>query len=287
MDTKADVSRENAIDVYALALQLWRRRLWVFACVLVVGAAFAVYAFVAHPIYRASTVLVPASQDRNQFGSGSGVLGQLGGLASLAGVNIGSGDSETEEAIAVLNSRHFIEAFIVDNKLMPVLFPKDGWLASLQGPPTISRACKVFSKQILSVTPDKKTSLITLAVDWRNREEAARWANEIVTRINAEMRTRAIEKANASVQYLRVELEQTSDVGTRDAVNRLIEAQIKQRMIANVNHEYSFRVVDRAVVPELIDKVKPKRTLLIAAGCFLGFLVSIGIVLVVDRKLLR
>ena len=51
------------------------------------------------------------------------MLGQFGGLASLAGVNLGGGaNNDTEVSLAVLRSREFTEAFIRDRNLLPLIF---------------------------------------------------------------------------------------------------------------------------------------------------------------------
>ena len=55
-----------------------------------------------------------------------------------------------------------------------------------------------------------------------------------------------------------------------DELNRLIEAQIQQRMLANVTHEYALRTVDRAIKPDVYDKVRPKKALMTVVGGFLG-----------------
>ena len=75
------------------------------------------------------------------------------------------------------------------------------------------------------------------------------------------------------------ELSATSDVGTREAINRLIEAQVKQRMIANVTPDYAFRVVDRATVPDADDPIRPKKIVLLALSPFVGLVVGIAFVL--------
>jgi uncharacterized protein involved in exopolysaccharide biosynthesis len=56
----------------------------------------------------------------------------------------------------------------------------------------------------------------------------------------------------------------------REAIPRLMEAQIKQRMLANVLHEYAFRVVDSAMPPDKADRIRPNKPLLVAAGVFGG-----------------
>jgi uncharacterized protein involved in exopolysaccharide biosynthesis len=284
---------DDPIDLRAFAARLWSRRLWIVASVILFTAAFAAVALRMTPIYRTATVFVSASVGssgiRQLLG---GALGSLGDLAPLAGINVGSGSVETEESLAVLKSRHFTEAFIEDRHLMPELFPTKWdvqnrkWKTDVV-PPTPAQAYKYFNNTIRSVLQDKKTGLITLQIDWRDRTEAAEWANDLLKRVNAEMRSRAIGSASASVGYLEKELNTTSVVDTREAISRLMEAQINKRMLANVTEEYAFRVVDRAMAPDKKDVFKPKKLLLLVAGFALGALVGVvGVLLVdgVDRK---
>jgi LPS O-antigen subunit length determinant protein (WzzB/FepE family) len=105
----------------------------------------------------------------------------------------------------------------------------------------------------------------------------------MVTRLNAEMRRRAIDRADASLEYLAKEIESTNVLEARTTINRLMEAQINQRMLANVTADFAFRVVDRAQVPDTGDKVRPRKLLMLLAGGFLGFLLGVVGVLIFRR----
>jgi uncharacterized protein involved in exopolysaccharide biosynthesis len=276
------VNADETIDLRALIASLWARRWWIVASVFVCTSIAVAAAMMSTSIFRASTILIPTSSERS--GGMDAALGQLGGLASLAGLNLGSGDMEREEALAVLRSRQFTEAFIRDKQLMPILFPKkwdakeQRWKAGTK-PPTDAQAYKFFNKKVRTVLHDKKTNLVTLHIDWKDGTQAAAWANELVQRLNAEMRGRAIAHADASVGYLEKELESTSTVATRESINRLIESQIKQRMFANVTQEYAFRIVDRAMAPDPDDPLRPNKILMLAAGILVGGILGVIIVL--------
>jgi uncharacterized protein involved in exopolysaccharide biosynthesis len=289
VSVSAPVGEANWVDdrdsagLRRAVLRLWQRRWWIVLAIVACTAVAAVAAFLTTPVYRATTVMVPAGSERSNMGAGlNAMLGQLGGLAAMAGVNVSATDIETEEALAVLKSRQFTESFIQDKQLMPTLFAhkwdaqRRTWKAGKQ--PTAAQAYKYFSKKVRTVTQDKKTGLVTLDIDWRDRELAAQWANELVQRLNTEMRARAIDKANASVGYLESELERTTVVATREAINRLIEAQIQRRMLANVTQEFAFRIVDRALPPDRDDPIRPKKLLLIAVGFVLG--IALGVIAV-------
>lgn len=282
---------EESIDLRDILQRVVARRWWVLGSVLVCSAAFLSAAFLLRPVYRATAMMVSASAERNSLsGSLGSSLGQLGGLAALAGVEIGANDSETEEALAVLKSRQFTERFIGEKGLMPKLFWKkwdasaNRWKVSEQRQPTPARAFKYFDKKVRRVVQDKKSGLITLHIDWIDRIEATEWANELVRRLNEEMRRRAIDSANRSMKYLERELTNTTEVETRQAINRLIEAQIKQRMLANVSEEYAFRLVDAALPPDQNDIHFPKRALLAVAGPVVGLFFGIVLALMMPRK---
>jgi len=250
-------------------------------------AGFGVAAFLMRPVYQASVLMAPVTAEQG-MGALSSALGQLGGLASLVGVSVGDGNSTTQEALAVLRSRKFTESFIAERNLMPRLFQnkwdaaKGSWKTSLTTPPTAERAFESFNRHVRFVTQDKKTNLVTLTIEWIDREEAADWANSLVQRLNSEMRARAIDEANASVGYLQKELDATAQVDTRAAINRLIEAQVKQRMIANVSMEYSFRVIDPAVVPDSDRPVRPRKAMMLAGGLLFGLLLGLIAVPLLD-----
>jgi uncharacterized protein involved in exopolysaccharide biosynthesis len=255
----------------ALYDRLWRYRWIIVLCVVLSTAGSAAIAYMTTPIYRASIVLMPATADRSGLNSVlNSALGQFGGVASLVGV--GKIDSGTEDALAVLSSRQFTEKFINDLHLMPLLFADrwdtatNTWKGDVRHQPTPAKASKLFDKSIRTIVKDKKTGLITVSIDWKDRIQAADLDNQLIERLNDEMRGRAAAKAAASIGFLENELRATTDVGTRDAVNRLIEDEVKQRMLADVTREYAIRVVDKALPPDADDKLKPKKFRMLMTG---------------------
>jgi uncharacterized protein involved in exopolysaccharide biosynthesis len=281
---------DDVVDLRVLGRRLLARWRLVVAIVAMFTAVFAAAAFLKTPVYRATTVLAPSGTQSSGRGLLNSALGELGGVAALAGISVGSPDPQTEEALAVLKSRELTESFVREWNLMPKLFAgrwdatNHRWKASRFGsPPTPARAFEQFELQIRSVTSDKKTGLITLQIDWKDRNEAAEWANELVRRVNEEMRSRAIAEADASMAYLGKEAQAAQTVTERDAIGRLMDTQIKQRMVATVSREYAFRVVDQALPPDEDDPVKPQKGVLIAEGFLLGAIVA-GLVATRSRK---
>ena len=270
-------------ELRAIGRLVAAHRWLVLGVTLVVGAAFTAYAFLATPIYRATAVLAPTEVERS-IGGLSGALGQLSNVAALAGVGgLDQRNLSVEESLAVLRSNEFLGRFIADHDLLPRLFPS-AWDAAhgrwksrwFRPQPTMARGVDYFDARILNAERDRRTGLVRVSVDWRDREEAAAWANELVARVNAEMRARAMAKALAYAGFLEKELTSTELVETRAAISRLIEEQIKQRMVASVTQEYAFQTVGHAYPPDAEDFVRPQRILLTVGGVLLGLLLGLG-----------
>lgn len=220
-------------------------------------------------IYQAQVLMAPITPDQVSSGASSGLGAVLdgGGLAALAGVNLGNSNSP-EQNLAVLRSRGFLWNFIKDDNLMPILFAKDwdvkkkAWKErSPKQQPSLWRAYRMLRGKVLSVRTDRETGLVTVSVDWTDPALAANWANELVDRLNDYLRRNAIGRSEANLKYLNAELSHTSLVGVRQATFALIAQEQKKAMLASTQKEFAFRIIDPAVPPDI--KSKPRRSMIV------------------------
>jgi uncharacterized protein involved in exopolysaccharide biosynthesis len=272
------VDERLGMDMKEMLSALWRGR-WLAVAITATFATLAIaYALLATQWYRAEVVLIPAEREQTLN------AGSLAGLASLAGVNIGE-DSHSAEAIAVLRSREFARAFIEEQNLMPLLFA-DEWDSQLGGwkssnpdeQPDVRDGVKFFENNVLRVLENKKAGLVTVTVEWKDREAAARWANLLVERVNARMRERVLSETERNLKFLRAELAATNVVTLQQSISRLLEGELDKHMLARGNEEYAFRVVDRASVPKW--RSRPKRTLLVVLATMAGGILAVMVILV-------
>jgi uncharacterized protein involved in exopolysaccharide biosynthesis len=234
-----------------------------------------------------ATVLLSAVSNRTGgggLGGASSALGQIGGLASLAGLSL-RGDSEKSEAVATLQSDALTMRYIRDHNLLPVLFAKEWdpvaktWrVSNPEKKPTLWRASERFKHDVRDVTESTKTGLITLTVTWTDPHIAADWANELVKLTNDSMRERAITDTERNIAYLNAQAAKTDIAQVRTAVYAILESEIRRAMIARGTEEYALKVLDPAVAPELPSA--PKRTIWVIVGFVTGLLLSVFIVLV-------
>lgn len=261
-------------------LGLIARRKLVIGCIALLGLGCgAAYAFLATPMYRADVVFAPAQDG----GGGLGQLaGDLGGLAALAGINIGGGGSQSDEALETLRSRAFTAAFIQRHELLPKLFAKD-WDPARKAwrdpdpanHPTLAQAVEKFSSDIRSIGEDRRTGIVTVSIVWRDRNEAATWANTLIAEADVALRERNLAELARSIDYLKGEAANTTVVEVRQTIYRVMETQLKNSMLARTRDSYAFRVIDPAVAPDPKDRVSPKRALALAIGLALGLVAGI------------
>lgn len=293
--------QDDEIDLRELFNIIWQGKWWILAITFVFAVGSVFYSLSLPNIYKSEVTLAPTEEASG--GGLSQMAGQLGGLATLAGVNLGpQGTDKTTMAIEVLQSRAFLTEFVKTYDILPELMAAEGWTpqgglkynSELYNPetkqwvreveppkqpePTSWEYVEVFRNEVLLVDRDPETGLVTVSVNHQSPEIAQQWAEWLVTDVNNHMRERDIEEAQRSLEYLDSELEKTSLSNMQQVFYQLIEKQTQTIMLANVRPEYIFQVLDPAVVPE--QKAKPSRALICIIGTFLGGFLSIGLVLV-------
>ncbi|HGS4502153.1 TPA: Wzz/FepE/Etk N-terminal domain-containing protein [Vibrio parahaemolyticus] len=293
---------DDEIDLRELLGALWKGKWIIIATTFVFAVGAVLYALSLPNIYKSDALLAPAESSNG--GGLSKMAGQLGGLAALAGVNLGGSESsQTELAVQVMKSRQFIEVFIKKhNLLVPLMAAKDWdvannklildeelynpdtdeWLREPNGlrgaKPSAQEAIEVFNKQVLNVNQDKESGLYTVSVKHYSPYVAQQWVSWLIEDINKVMRERTIAETSQNLTYLNAQLQKTAVADMQSTFYKLIEEQTKSLMLAEVQDEFIFKVVDPAVVPELKDG--PRRALICVLGILLGGMLGGAIVLI-------
>lgn len=257
-----------------------RRRAWVIVvAVLLGGAAGYASSFLMPVIYRAEALVSVAADSGGGSPLGS-LSGSVGALASLAGLGGGSGDQARTTHIAMLRSRQFIGAYIGEHDLLPSLFPDRwdaqarNWRAGGKGPPSVQEAVDLFLKKVFSVTEDRRTGLLTLRVDWSDRENIAGWLNGLIASANATARAQAIGQSEEALKHLSSELNTVDNVVVRASISSLVAQQLNRRMLANTRPDYAFEVIDPAQTPRPGIRVSPSRAGFAAVGGMLLWMIA-------------
>jgi LPS O-antigen subunit length determinant protein (WzzB/FepE family) len=300
-DVQNDTQYDDEIDLRELFMVLWAGKIKIIAITALFAIASVIYALSVPNQYKATALLAPA---QSSGGGLSGALGQLGGLASLAGVSIGGGESsEAQIAQEIMKSWNFIESFIADNDLAVEVFAAEGWSKGSNTlkidddvydveknewliedddtgelrPPSSWKLFEKFSEQ-LAVSEDKKSGLVSVSIEYYSPQIAKQWLDMYVSAVNAHMQQRQVAKVTNNINYLQAQIEKTSIAEMREVFYTIIEEQTKNKMVAEASPEYAFVAVSPSMVPE--EKSQPKRALICILGTLLGGMLSVLLVLI-------
>lgn len=299
----ANALRDDEIDLRELFSVIWQGK-WLIAGITLVFAVVSVAIALMLPnIYKSEALLAPASEEQGAGGL-AGLASQFGGLASMAGINLGGkgGTDKTQLAIEVLKSRQFIGNFIEKHQILPELMAVDKWHMAdnslsfdpdiyeqgsktwvrdvkppFQPKPSLLEAHQEFL-EIFSVSKDKESGMVKISIEHQSPYITKQWIEWLIVDINQTMKERDVAEATRSTEFLNKQIELTNVADIRTILYKLIEEQAKTIMFAEVRDEYVFKTIDPAFVPE--EKAKPKRALICVLGIMLGGMLAVMIVLV-------
>ena len=297
---------DDELDLFELFQNLWEDK-WLIGAITSFAAVVSVVIALWLPnIYQASALLKPQSAE----GGLGGLANQFGGLASLAGVSLPSGDGEskTQLALEVLKSKKFASDFVQRHEILPQLMAAEAWdwesetlafdnadydasserwIRDVPPPrkptPSAEEIHEFWNEQFLSVSEDKTSGFVTLSIKHRSPVYAKEWLDLLVVEINEALRAQDLAESERAVAYLEGQLKQTNMAEIRELLAGLLRSHMESRMMATVEPNYAFSVIDPPTVPEL--ESEPNRALISVLGTLLGGM--LGVVFSLVRRALR
>lgn len=287
---------ENEINIHQILELLWNGKyVVIFTTVFTVALAVGISIYLPN-VYRTEVLLFPVD-DENSTNTNGLQLGQLGSLASLAGVDLNqAGSSLKIKGIATLQSRAFITEFLNSHELIvpfmasipgdrdasvqidPSIYDVESgeWIRKVSPPmqiiPSDWEVYDEFSK-ILNVDEDDETGLITVSLEWYDPNQIRIWLDWLIEDVNERMKIQDLNEAERAIDYLEGQLERTQLVEMRNMFFNLIQQQTQTIMLADVRDGYVFQIIDPPVVPQ--EHSSPNRAVIILLGFILGVVLSL------------
>ena len=229
-------------------------------------------------IYRSEATITARQQEKAEGGS---ALAALRGVAGIAGELVGFGSGgDVDKIETLLKSRELVRRVVEKNSLLPRLF-EDDWDPKKkewkENPaPTIQDAYKLFKDDLLTVSRDRKTNIVTVKIDHKDPQFAKQLVDHCLTELSETLREETLNDAAENQRFLREQLDKTFDALLREKISNLLAKEIEKETFARAQRYYSFIVLDPPVVSDLDKKLKPKRALIcilsvIVAGFFAVF----------------
>lgn len=299
MDTRSD--DKETLDLFDLVSMVWQNKLFIGAFTATFAFSSVIYSLLVTPVYTSTALLSPKSGSSNGLAQMASQYGALAGLAGVSLPTFSGGANKTDVAIATLKSFSFFEEKLYEEVVVD-LFAADYWDGS-QGnlvydndvydesnekwlptsddqssaKPTKQESYLAFS-QLLRVSKDKQTDMVTIQVDHISPTVAQSWVARILSELDDTMRQRDLSNAESSIAYLTEQRAVTNIVALDDVFASLIEEQLKNMTIAKASETYVFDIIDSPLAPE--KRSWPRRAFISALGTGIGAVLAIIIVFV-------
>jgi uncharacterized protein involved in exopolysaccharide biosynthesis len=298
------VENRDEIDLKELLNAVWAGK-WIIISITFISTIISVFYALSVPNeYKSTALLAPASQSSGAGGL-SKLAGQFGGLASLAGINVGSGgDDKSVIAMEIVKTWGFLDKFIKDNEIEVEVFAAEGWkLVSNEliindklydegsqkwvrafdvdkGQESEPSSWELFEeiKDRINISQNKESGLISLTVEYYSPIIAKQWVDKLVSAINLHIQEQDRKDAIKSIAYLNAKIQETHVADMQAVFYQLIEEQTKTLMLTEVSDEYVFKTVSPAKIAE--EKSKPKRFFICLIGVIIGVILSAIAVLI-------
>ncbi|MBD62831.1 MAG: LPS O-antigen length regulator [Gammaproteobacteria bacterium] len=279
------------LDIFNI---LWKEKILILSVSSIFAFGSVFYALSLPNIYTSDVVLKVAGSNGASMSNNS----QFGSIAALAGVNIGTGggmDEKADLAKQTIRSRDFVKHVSKFDEVLPslmalkeydpssqsIIFDQEvydssnqKWISAL---PSEYEVYKKFLSMV-DVFIDIDTGFLAISVSHQSPYFAKYFLELIINELNNIERYRDIAEAQRSKEYLGEQLGIYKVADIRNSINALIQSQLETEMLANVRVDYLLRPLDSAYVPE--KKSAPVRSMICIAITFIGFLLSVFIVLI-------
>ena len=291
--TVAVSSQEVLIDQKELLLQLWKGRWFTFFCLCCAIGLGVLVSRYATDIYQSEATLIPA---RNHVGMGESSGGAMGGLAMLSGIGLGVGkSSQAELDIATMKSRQFIIKLIDKYQLAPLIIAVKDWDMQQQEvifdtekynpgsqiwldesgqktkPPSVLKLYKEFMDNLI-IDYDSVTQITKIKYNHISPKLSKEWIEILINEFNLWARQKSVTDSTKRIQYLKTAISNTKVAEMKASFMRVIESQLQSLMMAEVQEDFAFEMIDPPLVPE--SPIRPNRALIMLLSIVLGVLFS-------------
>ena len=282
----------DEINIRELFQTIWKGKITIFGITLLSSILAVLFSLSLPNIYQSEAILSPVGAE-----VGSKKNSNIGGLASLAGINLSSQPvGNSIKAMEKVRTLSFFEDYILPNIFLPNLMAVDSWdpdtnkisynekdynekTKTWNEIPSAQESYDEF-KDIMSFTQDYDTGFVSVSVRHQSPHIAKDWVDLIVNQINYFFRMNDKKEANLSIDFLNMQISQTSYTEIKQVIAQLLQNKVQQLTLIEANEFYVFSYLDPPAAME--DREEPNRVSI----CFLGFIfgVLLGLLIVITRQ---
>jgi hypothetical protein len=306
MTNSNDIHAGNEIDLREIITALWRGKFFIIFCT-TVSIVFASYNLRhEEKKYSITYKLKPVSQKDN----GPNISG-LGGIASLAGINLPSSSSSDFNVFKELIYSNEVSHEIIKNKDMTRMLFAGEWNKSLGKyspgkkskiselknyvknlllgeeeeiyiPPNSRRLAKFISEYV-KLTVERKTGFLFLTSEHSQPELILKLLIEITNASDGIIRDRYVNFSKEPLDFYKEKLNSSRSREHREALAQLISKEQQKLMLASSGKYFAIEPITKPVISLYPTHPRPMSNLILSL--FIGLVFSMLIVLLRNKIL--
>jgi uncharacterized protein involved in exopolysaccharide biosynthesis len=274
---------------------IWKYKVFIICFTAFFSGLMVLYAISKPNVYTAQGLYMPKGGEEG--GSLAKLAGQFGGLASMAGVNLGGGGGDkTDVALELLKSRAFLQAFIEKHDLVMPLLAVEKWDKSsnrlIIDPELYNEETSTWIREVpkgknaepssweafselnnnIAINYASKKGTLSIKLTYYSPEIAAKWLALLVNDMNLFWKEKTQKETEKYIQLLEQEAEKQHPTELKAVLYGLIGEQTKTLLLNNITDEVMFETVTPIIVPE--EKSAPSRALLCIVAVIFSFIFS-------------
>ena len=278
---------EDEIDLRELFAVIWKNKWKIFLFTFVITTLAVGYVLIKPNIYKSEIILIPQEQK-------SPSMGGLGALAGLAGVDVGGGGvSALSNMNLILKDFNFQIKIIRKFNLIKELENTKNYIypfglkfeSQNENNQTLAEreflAYKKLSK-IIAISEDKKSGVITLSAELENRFLAKKLVDIYLKEITTHLRILDMKDIDSKLSFYETAVSETENIELQSQLTQLMSSLIQKKVLANASEFYIVKKMIDSRVPQIVEKTKPKRSLIVIVAFVTSIILGIFLVFFIE-----
>lgn len=290
---------EDEIDLRELFQTIWKYKYKIALFTFIITLLTVLYTLSKPNEYKVTAVLTSTSESKDP------ALGSLGGLAAIAGVNMGSAGGEfgpLEAFTEMLNDFTFMKTFMQKNKLCEkALMPNfdnyyfalgyrgifdlfnggDGEEIDFHSENSLFD-CYKLANQSITIEQDKNTNLITASVSGADMNLSYSVLQAFLIESSKYLIAHDLREIDRKLDYYRMAMAKIEDIQLKAAMSTTISGLINSKITLQSSPYYKLNMLIPPELPYFKDKVGPKRGLIVMVAFVTSIILCIFCVFLYD-----
>lgn len=289
------------MDLFDLLQIIWAHRLAVLVSMLVALGAALAYLHLATPLYTGELKVTPSN---NAVAPSATSLGNLGGLASMAGLTSSGGEpTKFDLFLEMLTTREVADQLAADPKILRTVFEGEWdeqsrrWrkpestvadlrrlLGQLAGerqlpwePPSGERLQQHIIKNLKITRSTQKNPVTYIRYDARDPRFAEYLLHRLSRTADHTVRRRVLREGREYISYLESRLPNVVAPDQREALVEILGEQERRLMMASSGVPFAASVIERPLAPRTPSK--PRVPVVLAVALIIGTVAGAGLTL--------